>query len=93
MQMIDHLQEEIILSPTFDRNIVFHFNKMHLQDPSIPMWVVKLKGQTYYVHHLDSLIRFSTKETIDNPSTKGSLKFKGIIQIKLINNQIIAIIS
>jgi hypothetical protein len=26
---------------------------MHLQDASIPMWVVKAKGQTYYVNHVD----------------------------------------
>jgi hypothetical protein len=93
MQLIQHLQEEIILPSTFDRNIVFHFNKMHLQDSSVPMWVVKVKGQTYYVHHLDSLIGFSTKQTPDNIHTKGSLKFKGIIEIKLINNEIIATIK
>jgi len=63
--------------------IIFHFNKMHLQDTTIPMWVIKAKGQTYYVDHLDmdSGIGFSTKETPNNPSTKGSLKFKGKIQI------------
>lgn len=93
MQIIQHLQEEIILPSTFDRNIVFHFNKMHLQDSTIPMWVVKVKGQTYYVHHLDSSIGFSTKETPESTSTKGSLKFKGNIEIKSINNQIIATIS
>lgn len=93
MQIIQHFQEEIILPSMFDRNIVFHFNKMHLQDSSIPMWVVKVKGQTYYVHHLDSFIGFSTKETPNNPSTRGSLKFKGNIEIKSINNQIIATIS
>jgi hypothetical protein len=82
-----------ILAPTFDRNIVFHFNKMHLQDPNIPMWVVKSKGQTYYVHHLDSKIGFSTKETPDNPSVKGSLKFKGTISIVESNNQLIATIE
>ena len=61
-------------------DIIFHFNKMHLQDPSIPMWVIKAKGQTYYVDHLDmdSGIGFSTKETPDNPHTKGSLKFKNV---------------
>ena len=79
-----------IVPPTFDRNIVFHFNKMHLQDPTIPMWTIKIKGQTYYIHHLDSKIGFSTKETPNNPSTRGSLKFKGNIEIKSINNQIIA---
>lgn len=63
--------------------IILHFNKMHLQDPTIPMWVIKTKGQTYYVDHIDvdAGIGFSTKETPDNPNTKGSLKFKGKIEI------------
>lgn len=82
-----------ILAPEYNRNIVFHFNKMHLQDPSVPMWVVKSKGQTYYVHHLDSKIGFSTKETPDNEHTKGSLKFKGTLYIQKVNEQIIATIE
>ena len=82
-----------VVSPTFDRNIVFHFNKMHLQDPTIPMWTVKFKGQTHYVHHLDSKVGFSTKETPDNPHTKGSLKFKGTISIQEIDGQLIATIE
>ncbi len=66
--------------------IIFHFNKMHLQDANIPMWVIKAKGETYYVDHvdMDSGIGFSTKETPDNPSTKGSIKFKG--KLEIINN-------
>ena len=72
--------------------IILHFNKMHLQDPSIPMWVIKAKGQTYYVNHIDvdAGIGFSTKETPDNPSTKGSLKFKGKINITTIDEGITA---
>ena len=58
------------------KEAVFHFNKGHLADPSIPMWVLKAKGQTFYVDHVDSHIGFSTKETPDNPHTKGSIKFK-----------------
>lgn len=59
--------------------IVFHFNKVHLQDPTIPMWVVKSKGETHYVDHLESDIGFSTKETPENGHTKGSLQFKGVL--------------
>jgi len=86
-------QTNYVVEPTFDRNIVFHFNKMHLQDPAIPMWTVKFKGQTHYVHHLDSKIGFSTKETPDNPHTKGSLKFKGTISIVESDGQLIATIE
>ncbi len=56
---------------------------MHLQDSNIPMWVIKTKGETYYVNHVDvdSGVGFSTKETPNNPHTKGSLKFKGKLEI------------
>ena len=40
------------------------------------MWVVKSHGVTFYVNHVTAEIPWSTKETPDNPSTKGSLKFK-----------------
>lgn len=43
------------------------------------MWVLKFDGQTEYVHHIDfESVTFSTKETPDNPHTKGSLKFKNV---------------
>jgi hypothetical protein len=37
---------------------------MHLQDANIPMWVIKAKGQTYYVNHvdMDSGIGFQQKK-------------------------------
>ena len=38
------------------RDAVFHFNKKHLEDPTIPMWVIKTGGKTYYIHHLTSNI-------------------------------------
>jgi hypothetical protein len=74
--------------------IIFHFNKISLQDPNIPMWVIKVKGETYYVDHVDveSGVGFSTKETPDNPSTKGSIKFKAKLKIEKINNRVIATI-
>jgi len=40
------------------------------------MWVLKSHGVTFYVNHVDANIPWTTKETPDNPSTKGSLKFK-----------------
>lgn len=63
------------------KRIVFHYNKKHNVDQTIPTWIVKHKGKTYYVHHLDSEVGFSTKETPDNDHTKGSLQFKGKLQI------------
>lgn len=61
--------------------VVFHYNKKHNEDATIPPYILKIKGETLYVHHIDSAIGFSTKETPDNPHTKGSLKFNGILTI------------
>jgi len=40
------------------------------------MWVIKTHGESFYVNHLSAQIHWSTKETPDNPNTKGSIKFK-----------------
>ena len=40
------------------------------------MWIVKAKGQSYYVNHVDCKVGWSTKETPDNSSTKGAIKIK-----------------
>lgn len=66
-----------------------------MEDTNIPMWVVKSKGQTHYVHHVDvdKGVGFSTKETPDNPSTKGSIKFKGILRLMTEGDMIIAKIT
>lgn len=42
------------------------------------MWVIKAKGETFYVKHVTSYVGWSTKETPDNEHTKGSLKFKNV---------------
>ena len=54
-------------------DVVFHFNKKHLENPIIPPWVLKAKGQTFYAQHVECHKGWSTKETPDNPSTKGSI--------------------
>lgn len=61
--------------------IVFHYNKKHNEDQTIPQWVIKHKGQTYYVNHLVSQVGFQTKETPGSEHTKGSLQFKGKLAI------------
>mgnify|MGYP003432438867 CR=1 FL=1 len=78
-----------------NREIIFHFNKKHLEDSTIPMWVIKYMGQTHYINHLnvDKGVGFSSKETPDNPHTKGALKFKGKLEIKHEDGQIIAYIT
>ena len=71
--------------------IIFHFNKKHLEDPLIPMWVIKCRGDTYYVHHVDVSpgVGFSTKETPNNPHTKGSIKIKGYLTLEQSEDNII----
>ncbi len=66
---------------------------MHLQDSTIPMWIIKHRGQTYYVNHMNSKIGFSTKETPDNLHTKGSLKMKGRLTIEIVENETIATVK
>lgn len=63
--------------------VVFHYNKKHNEDQSIPCWILKIKGETFYVHHLEisAGVGFSTKETPDNPHTKGALKIKGSLSL------------
>ena len=62
------------------KECVFHFNKKHLEDSTIPMWVLKFKGKTtLYVNHVTANVKWSTKETSDNPHTKGSLKFHNVL--------------
>lgn len=63
---------------------MFHFNKKHNEDPhNIPPWVVKCKGESFYVNHMTISpgIGFSTKETPDSPHTKAALKVKGTLKI------------
>ena len=61
--------------------IVLSFNKAHNTDQSIPPWILKCKGQTHYVKHVNATVGFSTKETPDSEHTKGSLQFRGRLSI------------
>lgn len=60
------------------RECDFHFNKKHLEDPTVPMWIIRAKGKSYYVNHVTANIPWSTKETPDNSHTKGTIKFKDV---------------
>lgn len=71
-----------------DNRVLFHFNKTSLADAAVPPWVVKTRGQTHYVWHLDSAVGFSTKETPDNPHTKGALQFLGALVLYDVNGRL-----
>lgn len=75
---------------------MFHFNKKHNEDPAnIPPWVVKVKGQTHYVHHMtiDPGVGFTTKETPDSAHTKAALQIKGVCNIVEKDGQVEAIVT
>lgn len=72
---------------------MFHYNKKHNEDSIIPQWVIKVKGQTFYINHLQSNVGFNTKETPDNPHTKGALQFKGKLEIIDEDEKVIAYIT
>ena len=61
------------------KDLVFHFNKKHLEDDTIPMWIIMAKGKTYYVDHVTSNLPWTTKETPLNIRTKGAIKFKNAL--------------
>ena len=58
------------------------------------MWVLKFHGETYYVNHVSCDLPWSTKETGDNPHTKGSIKIKEcLLQIDENNDAKISTLS
>jgi hypothetical protein len=57
------------------RNIDVHFNKISIQFPFMPKWVLKTKGKTYYVTHIDAKVAWSTRELESGP-TLGMIRFK-----------------
>ncbi len=57
------------------KNVDFHFNKGHIEFPFLPMWALKVKGQTFYVHNIESEAPWNTHER-SSGSTKGVLRFK-----------------
>lgn len=64
------------------KEVVFHFNKKHLEDDSIPPWVLKCSGKSWYVSHVTCELPWSTKETPLNAATKGAIKVKrALVQI------------
>jgi hypothetical protein len=73
--MNTHLAQFPIRIEECDR-VDFHFNKKHLEYSWIPMWVLKTKGKTFYVHHVNALCPWTTRETPENDATKGSIRLR-----------------
>lgn len=63
---------------TICHTLVFHFNKKHLEDATVPMWTLKHSGHTLYVKDVTANVAWSTKQTPNNRHTKGSIKFRNV---------------
>lgn len=87
------METKVIFQDNSVNRIVLHYNKSHNTNQSIPTWAIKHKGNTYYVHHLESTVGFSTKETPDNEHTKGSLMFRGKLKIIEQDMKVLALIE
>ena len=57
------------------RLIDFHFNKGSLEFDFLPMWVLKTKGKSYYVNHIDAQVPWSTRE-LPEGSTRGMIRLR-----------------
>jgi hypothetical protein len=57
-------------------SVDFHFNKGSIEFPFLPAWIIKCKGKSYYLHHVDFDCAGTTRETPEHPSTKGSMRFR-----------------
>lgn len=58
------------------RVVDIHFNKKSLEIPSIPMWVVKTRGKTYYVNHINCQLPWNTMEKAEG-ATRGLIRVSG----------------
>ena len=75
--------------------IVFHYNRKHNEDQSVPPWVLKVKGESYYVWHftVEPGVGFCTKETPDNPHTKAALKVRGTLTFVEVEGKLEGVVS
>ena len=90
-QGVKNQMKEFPLAIESTRNIDFHFNKKSLEFDFVPTWVVKAQGKTFYVHHVDCQTGFTTRETPDHPSTKGSIRVRrGSLNLDAEGNAVIS---
>lgn len=51
------------------------FNKASIQYPVLPKWVLKTKGKSFYVDHIDADLPWNTRE-LDSGPTLGMIRFR-----------------
>jgi hypothetical protein len=75
-EQMDAQQARLPLDLGVCQKVDFHYNRGHSSFPSIlPVWVVKAKGETFYLEHLEGSVRFETRE-MESGATKGMLRFR-----------------
>ena len=57
------------------RTIDFYYNRASNEFAELPMWVLKCRGKTYYLHHVSAECAWSTHERPDS-STRGMMRFR-----------------
>lgn len=63
------------------KRIDFHFNKISIEFPFMPGWVIKTKGKSFYVRDVISTVGFSTRNKAEG-NTRGLLRFpSGFVHI------------
>lgn len=51
------------------------YNRAHNEFDILPRWVIKTKGKSFYVDHIDANVPWSTRELEDGP-TRGMIRFR-----------------
>lgn len=76
-EMKKQMHEQLESYPiTFNTRVAdFHFNKVTLEFPWMPKWVLKANGKSFYIEHLSAAIGFDTRE-LESGSTLGMLRFR-----------------
>ena len=71
------IEDQIAMFPiTFDARVAdFHFNKISLEFPFMPRWMLKANGKSYYIAHMNAQMGFDTRE-LETGSTLGMLRFR-----------------
>lgn len=77
LEMKDQLKKQNESFPiTFEARVAdFHFNKVVLEFPWMPKWVIKANGKSYYIDHLSANMGFDTRE-LESGSTLGMIRFR-----------------
>jgi hypothetical protein len=68
------------------KEVLIYFNKKHLEDPKIPMWVLRVAHKVFKVNHISCYLYWRTVEFPGNVNNKGAIKvFNALLTINNYN--------